>query len=73
MKSKLYIICKTVLYRILSIIGNTVFLYLLIGDVRTAGKFAIAVAVFHFVFYYLFENLATKYEEKYIYRTQDET
>lgn len=68
MKNNLYVVLKTILYRILSVLGNTGFLYILIGNITTAGKFAVAVAIFHTVFYYLYEKIATKFEEKYIYK-----
>lgn len=72
-KSYKYIVLKTLIYRVLSIAGNTCFLYLLTGDLKSAGKFAVAVAIFHLVFYHVYEYLATKYEEKNIYKVTDET
>ena len=72
-RSYAYIVCKTILYRILSIGGNTIFLYWLLGDLKNAGKFAVTVAIFHLVLYHVYEFLATKYEERFIYKVSDET
>jgi uncharacterized membrane protein len=72
-KTTLYLVTKTVLYRILSVSMNTVLLYILLGDGKKAAQFAIVVFIAHTLFYYLYEWLATKYDEKYYYKVKNET
>ena len=72
-KSNLYILTKTILYRILSVSMNTVLLFMLLGDVKKAAQFAVVVFIAHTIFYYLYEWAVTKYDEKYYYKDKDET
>lgn len=70
-KSNLYIITKTIIYRLLSVSMNWVLLWLLIDDVKKAGKFAVITFIAHTVFYIIYEKLATIYDERYYYNKSD--